>query len=52
LKAALANTPAVRPEVIARASALAVDPAYPPLAIIEKIAIMIAASNDLSNSQE
>ncbi len=52
LKTALDNTPAIRPEVVARASALALDPAYPPLAIIEKIATMIAASNDLSNAQE
>jgi len=52
LKAALENTPAVRPEVVARASALAMDPAYPPLAIIEKLALMIAASNDLSAVKE
>lgn len=48
LKSALDNTPAIRPEVVARAASLAVDPAYPPLAIIEKIARMIADSNDLS----
>lgn len=48
LKAALENTPAVRPEVVERASKLALDPAYPPLAIIEKVARMISASNDLS----
>jgi hypothetical protein len=48
LKAALANTPAIRPEVVERASKLAIDPAYPPLAIIEKVARMISDSNDLS----
>ena len=52
LKAALENTPAIRPEVVARASAFGLDPAYPPLAIIEKIALMIAASNDLSAAKE
>lgn len=51
LKTALDNTPAIRPEVVERAAKLAVDPAYPPLAIIEKIAHMIAVSNDLSSEQ-
>jgi hypothetical protein len=48
LEAALAGTPAIRAEVVQRAASLAVDPAYPPLAIIEKIARMIAESNDPS----
>jgi len=52
LKTALENTPAIRPEVVAHASALSLDPAYPPLAIIQKVAAMIAASNDLSAAQD
>jgi hypothetical protein len=52
LKAALEQTPVVRPEVVSRAAALATDPAYPPIAIIEKVARLIADSNDLSNSQD
>ena len=52
LKAALEQTPEIRPEVVARAEELAVNPSYPPIAIIEKLATMIATSNDLSNAQE
>jgi hypothetical protein len=52
LKLALDQTPAVRPEQVSRAAALVTDPAYPPIAIIEKVASMIAASNDLSNTQD
>lgn len=49
LEAALADTPAIRPEVVDRARALATDPSYPPLRIIAQLATMIAAANDLSN---
>ncbi|MFA6286597.1 MAG: hypothetical protein WC661_04365 [Opitutaceae bacterium] len=52
LKAALAETPAVRPEVVERASKLAVDPAYPPIKIINEVARMIANSYDPSSNQD
>jgi len=48
LKAALAQTPALRPEVVERASALAKDPGYPSTAIMGKIGHLIAQSKDLS----
>jgi hypothetical protein len=48
LRAALANQPEIRPEVVARARALAADPSYPPLAIMRSIAQQIVASPDLS----
>lgn len=48
LREALAASPEIRPEEVSRAESLAVDPNYPPLAIIERVASMIAASHDLS----
>lgn len=48
LNKALENTPALRPEVVRRAEALAIDPNYPPLQIIERVARLIAASQDAS----
>jgi hypothetical protein len=48
LRSALAATPAIRPEVVERAKALALDPNYPPLQIIERVARLIAQSEDLS----
>lgn len=51
LEAALADTPAIRPEVVERARALATDPSYPPLRIIAQLASMISAANDLSNEE-
>jgi hypothetical protein len=48
LRAALAQTPALRPEVIERASALAKDPGYPSVAIMGKIGRLLAQSKDLS----
>lgn len=48
LRSAMAASPAVRPEEVNRAEALAVDPNYPPLEIIERVARQIAASQDLS----
>ena len=44
----IAGSPAIRPETVARAEALAVDPNYPPLQIIERVARLIADSQDLS----
>lgn len=52
LRAALASTPEIRPDVVARAEALAVDPNYPPLKIIERVASLIAASQDLSETED
>ncbi len=51
LEAALADTPAIRPEVVERARALATDPSYPPLQIIAQLASMMTAANDLSNEE-
>jgi hypothetical protein len=48
LRAALSRQPAVRPEVVARARALAADPSYPPMEAIRKVAEQILASPDLS----
>ena len=48
LREAIARSPASRPEEIARAEALALDPNYPPLQIIERVARLIADSQDLS----
>ncbi len=52
LKAALARTDTVRPEVVERASHLAVDMNYPPRQIIEQVASLLAASHDLSEEQD
>lgn len=48
LRESIANSPATRPDKLARAEALAIDPNYPPLQIIERVARMIADSQDLS----
>jgi hypothetical protein len=48
LEAALADQPAIRPEVVERARTIATDPYYPPLQIIAQLATMISAANDLS----
>ncbi len=47
---ALSNTPEVRPEVVARGKQLVTDPSYPPLEIINRLAQMIAQSNDPSET--
>ena len=52
LREALARTPELRPEVVSRARTLAVDPNYPPLEIIERVASQIAAAQDLSEVTE
>ncbi len=51
LKTALAQVPEVRPEVVARARALAADPAYPPVSVLRQVAGQILASPDLSEDQ-
>ncbi len=48
LRAALAATPEVRPEVVAEGRHLAVDPNYPPLQIIEELAKVLLQSADPS----
>jgi hypothetical protein len=48
LQTALAATPEIRPEVVARIEKLAVDLNYPPREIIDRIANLIALSRDPS----
>lgn len=49
LREALAAQPEIRPETVEKAHALAVDPNYPPRAIIEDLARLFVNSQDLSN---
>lgn len=51
LKGALGQLPEVRPDVVARASALAADPGYPSAAIMRGIAGKILGSPDLSEDE-
>jgi hypothetical protein len=51
LRAALARQPEIRPEVVARARALATDPDYPPLSIVRIMAQQILAAPDLSEDE-
>jgi hypothetical protein len=44
----LSQQPEVRPEVVARGQALAVDANYPPLAIIRRLSELLANSSDLA----
>ncbi len=46
LNTALNNTPEIRPEVVARGKALAVDLNYPPRQIIEQLSKLIIAAQD------
>ena len=48
----MARTPALRMEVIERATALAKDPGYPSTAILGKIGRLIAQSKDLSLQED
>jgi uncharacterized membrane protein len=50
LRQALAQTSEIRPEVVAKGKALAVDPNYPPRQIIESLAKLMVDSRDLSNN--
>jgi hypothetical protein len=50
LRQALAQTAEIRPEVVARAKVLAVDPSYPPRQILEGLAKLMVASSDPSNN--
>lgn len=48
LRAELARQPEIRPEMVARARALAADPAYPHSEVLQKVAEQILSSPDLS----
>lgn len=50
LKSALASQPEIRPEEVARASALAADPSYPSMSVMRSIAGQILGSPDLSEN--
>jgi hypothetical protein len=51
LKTALGQLPEVRPEVVARARALATDPTYPSTAVMRSVAGQIVGSPDLSEDE-
>jgi len=51
LRRALVEQPEIRPEVVARARALAADPSYPSQAILQKVAGQILAAPDQSEDQ-
>jgi hypothetical protein len=51
LRQALVRQPEIRPEVVARARALAADPAYPPVSILRSMAQQILAAPDLSEDE-
>jgi hypothetical protein len=50
LREALAQTSDIRPEVVARGKALAIDPNYPPRQLIESLAKLMVQSRDLSTN--
>jgi hypothetical protein len=51
LRGALQRQPEIRPEVVARARALAEDPNYPPAEVLRSVAEQILNSPDLSESE-
>ncbi len=51
LREALNNSPEIRPEVVAKGKALAADPNYPPLQIIEGLAKLMVETRDASDSE-
>jgi hypothetical protein len=51
LRVSLARNPEIRPEEVARARALAADPAYPSVAIMKRVAQQILAAPDLSEDE-
>src|SRR5262249_14438300 len=51
LRAELGRQPEIRPDVVARARALAADPAYPPVTVIRAVAQKSLAAPDLSESE-
>ena len=50
LREALAQTSEIRPEVVARGKALAIDPNYPPRQLIESLSKLMVQSRDLSTN--
>jgi hypothetical protein len=50
LREALNNSPEIRPDVVARGKALAVDPNYPPREIIEGLAKLMVETRDVADS--
>lgn len=52
LQTALQNQPAIRPEVVARARALAADPNYPSTQILSQVSKIILGSPDLSEQAD
>lgn len=51
LRAELQRQPEIRPDVVARARALAEDPNYPPAAVLKDVAAKILAAPDLSETE-
>ena len=51
LRSELRRQPEIRPEVVARARALAADPNYPSLEALRKVAEQILGSPDLSEDE-
>lgn len=51
LRGALQRQPEIRPEVVARARALAEDPNYPPAEVLRNVAEQILNSPDLSETE-
>jgi hypothetical protein len=51
LKSVLVSQPEVRPEVVARARALAADPSYPSVSIMRSVASQVLAAPDLSDDE-
>ncbi len=52
LQQALTRYPEIRPEVVARGQALAIDPDYPSAQVLDTVAGLIAASPDLTEPEE
>jgi hypothetical protein len=51
LRESLARNPEIRPAEVARARALAADPAYPPVSVMKRVAQQILAAPDLSEDE-
>jgi len=51
LRRALSEQPEIRPEIVARARALATDPSYPSADIIKRVGEQILGAPDLSEDQ-
>jgi hypothetical protein len=50
LREALSQTSEIRPHMVERGKALAVDPSYPPRQIIESLAKLLVESRDLTEA--